>query len=46
MQPIPYTPDIEVISEDEARLTSEIVETMAASSRCAFERHQIGRAHV
>lgn len=37
---LPYTPDIEVISEDEARLTTEIVDTMAASSRCAFERHR------
>ena len=40
MNPIVYTPDIEVIDEDESRLTEEIVETMAASSRCAFERHR------
>ncbi|MET0321300.1 MAG: catalase family protein [Duganella sp.] len=38
--PLPYTPDIEVIADDEAALTREIVETMAASSRCAFERHR------
>ncbi len=40
MHPLPYTPDIEVIAEDEATLTSDILEQMAASSRCAFERHR------
>lgn len=40
MNSVLYTHDIEVIAEDEARLTSEIVDTMAASSRCAFERHR------
>ena len=40
MNPIPYTPDIEVIDDDESDLIQEIVETMAASSRCAFERHR------
>lgn len=38
--PVRYTPDLEVVDEDEARLTQEIVEQMAASSRCAFERHR------
>ena len=40
MNPIPYTPDIEVAAEDELALTEQIVEQMAASSRCAFERHR------
>jgi len=40
LTPILYTPDIEVIDEDEAALSAEIVEQMAASSRCAFERHR------
>lgn len=40
MHPIAYTPDIEVVTDDEAALTNDIVETMAASSRCAFERHR------
>lgn len=40
MNPILYTPEIEVIDADEAGLSAEIVETMAASSRCAFERHR------
>ena len=40
MNPIPYTPDIEAADPDEARLISEIVGTMAASQRCAFERHR------
>lgn len=38
--PILYTPAAETIGEDEARLTQEIVEQMAASNRCAFERHR------
>ena len=40
MQPIQYSPDVETIGEDEARLTAEIVEQMAAGNRCAFERHR------
>lgn len=40
MHPIPYTPDIEAAAPDEAQLISEIVGTMAASQRCAFERHR------
>lgn len=40
MRPCPYTPDVETASEDEARLTDEIVEQMAATNRCAFERHR------
>jgi hypothetical protein len=40
VNPILYTPDIETVDEDEIALTSEIVEKMAASSRCAFERHR------
>ncbi|MFK3741590.1 catalase family protein [Massilia sp. TN1-12] len=31
---------METASEDEARLTDEIVEQMAATNRCAFERHR------
>lgn len=38
--PLPYTPDVETVAEDEARLTEEIVERMAATNRCAFERHR------
>ena len=40
MIPIDYTSAIETIDDDEARLTHEIVERMAASNRCAFERHR------
>lgn len=40
MHPIPYTADIEEIGPEEAELTTSIVEQMAASSRCAFERHR------
>lgn len=40
MNPILYAPDIEVIGADEAELIDDVVETMAASSRCAFERHR------
>ena len=40
MHPIPYTPEIEIAGADEAQLISEIVGTMAASQRCAFERHR------
>jgi hypothetical protein len=40
LNPIPYTPDIEFIDADEVELTKQIVEQMAASSRCAFERHR------
>lgn len=40
MQPLIYTPDIEVVAADEARLTEEIVEQMAASARAAYERHR------
>ncbi|HBZ07014.1 catalase family protein [Massilia haematophila] len=40
--PLPYTPDVETVAEDEARLTEEIVERMAATNRCAFERHRHG----
>lgn len=40
MNPIPYTPDIEIVGADEAALIDEIVQQMAASSRCAFERHR------
>jgi hypothetical protein len=40
LQPLIYTPDIEVVAADEARLTEEIVEQMAASARAAYERHR------
>lgn len=40
MNPILYTPDIETIDEAEPGLIDEIVAQMAASSRCAFERHR------
>lgn len=40
MNPVLYTPDVEIIDQDELRLTTEIVEKMAASSRCVFERHR------
>jgi len=35
-----YTPDLEVVAPDEARLTEEIVGQMAASARAAYERHR------
>ncbi len=35
-----YDPSVESPAEDEARLTAEIIEHMAASNRCAFERHR------
>jgi catalase len=37
---LPYAPDVETVSEDEAHLTDQIVEQMAAANRCAFERHR------
>ncbi|SHM77998.1 hypothetical protein SAMN05192549_102482 [Duganella sacchari] len=40
MSPILYTPDIEVIDEEERTLINQIVEQMGATSRCAFERHR------
>lgn len=40
MTPIRFTPDVEVITADEQQLIASIVEQMAASSRCAFERHR------
>lgn len=40
MRPLPYAPDVETVSEDEAHLTDQIVEQMAAANRCAFERHR------
>jgi hypothetical protein len=40
LTPLPYTPDIEVIDAEESALITEIVDQMAASSRCAFERHR------
>ena len=40
MTPIRFTPDVEVIDPDEQQLIASIVEQMAASSRCAFERHR------
>ena len=40
MHPLIFTPDIETIGDDEARLTQEIVEQMGASARCAYERHR------
>lgn len=40
MRPCPYASGVETVSEDEARLTDEIVEQMAATNRCAFERHR------
>jgi hypothetical protein len=38
--PVLYAPSVETVGEDEERLTREIVEQMAASNRCAFERHR------
>jgi hypothetical protein len=38
--PLLFTPDVEVIDGDEPQLIASIVEQMAASSRCAFERHR------
>ncbi|MEP9404141.1 catalase family protein [Sphingomonas sp. VNH70] len=38
--PVLYDPAIEVTGEREAALMEEIVGRMAASSRCAFERHR------
>lgn len=35
-----YFNGIETVGEDEARLTADIVEQMAAENRCAFERHR------
>lgn len=40
MHPVIYTPDIETVDADEARLTDEIVEQMAATARAAYERHR------
>lgn len=40
MTPIRFTPAVEVIDPDEQQLIASIVEQMAASSRCAFERHR------
>ena len=40
MKHVVYSPDIERLQEDEARLTAEIVEQMAAGNRCTFERHR------
>lgn len=40
LTPLRYTSDVEIVDEAEARLTHEIVEQMAASNRCAFERHR------
>lgn len=40
MQPLVYTSDIEVVADEEAQLTREIVEQMGASARCAYERHR------
>ncbi|SEN09124.1 hypothetical protein SAMN05428959_101148 [Duganella sp. CF517] len=40
MTPLLFTPDVEVIDDDEQQLIASIVEQMAASSRCAFERHR------
>jgi hypothetical protein len=40
MHPLIYSPDVEVVGADEARLTGEIVEQMAASARAAYERHR------
>ena len=37
---LPYTTDVEVAAEDEDRLTTEILATMASTNRCAFERHR------
>ena len=35
-----YTPDVEVLDDNESILTTEILETMASTNRCAFERHR------
>ena len=35
-----YDASVETPADDEDRLTAEIVERMAASNRCAFERHR------
>lgn len=35
-----YDANVETPADDEARLTDEIIERMAASNRCAFERHR------
>ena len=40
MHPLIFTPDIETVADDEARLTQDIVEQMSASARCAYERHR------
>lgn len=37
---IGYSPDVEVLGEDEERLTAEILEIMATTNRRAFERHR------
>lgn len=37
---IGYSPDVEVLGEDEERLTAEILEIMASTNRKAFERHR------
>lgn len=38
--PLRYSPDVETVGADEARLSEEILAQMAASGRCAFERHR------
>ena len=40
VNPIRFEPYLEAVAADEVRLTAEIIEQMAASSRCAFERHR------
>ena len=37
---IPYSTSVEVLGEDEERLTAEILEIMASTNRKAFERHR------
>ncbi|SKA02474.1 catalase family protein [Consotaella salsifontis] len=40
MEPTRFHPNVEIISDDEQRLTDEIVAQMAASSHGAYERHR------
>ncbi len=35
-----YSPDLEILAEDEQRLTTEILAKMASTNRSAFERHR------
>ncbi len=35
-----YSPDVEMVGDDEDRLTAEILEIMASTNRRAFERHR------